>query len=104
MEFLREGLPVLLGAGVPLVVNVRAGHGPWRRIVMAALLVLAGLSASALNGELASWPSGVFAVVFDSALAGLGALVSLRLLRRGAAPLEPHLRTRSTGNSASPPE
>jgi hypothetical protein len=104
MEFLREGLPVLLGAGVPLAVNVRTLRGPWRGVVMAALIVLAGVGASALNGELASWPGGLFAVMFDSALAGLGALVSLRLLRRRAAPLEPRLRPRTTGDSPSPPE
>jgi hypothetical protein len=98
MELLRESLPVLLGAGVPLVVNVGAGLGPRRLFIMAALVFIAGAGASVLNGELTSWPSGLFAVMFDSTLAGLGALMCLRVLRRRSAVRGSRLRTARAGN------
>jgi peptidoglycan/LPS O-acetylase OafA/YrhL len=87
MESLREGLPVVLGACVPLLGEAVAALGlrRRRRLVMAVLVVAAGVTASAVNGELASWPEGAFAIVVDTILAGLAALVCMRLLRRWSA-------------------
>lgn len=99
MELLREGLPVLLGAGASLTVSL-AGFSRGRPFVMAALVLVAGATASALNGELASWPNGLFAVMFDSALAAVGALACIRLLRRRPDAQDSRLRAASTD---SPP-
>jgi hypothetical protein len=85
MESLREGLPVVLGACVPLLGEAVAALGLRRRLVMAVLVVTAGVTASAVNGQLASWPEGAFAIAVDTILAGLAALVCMRLLRRWSA-------------------
>jgi hypothetical protein len=84
MESLREGLPVVLGAAVPLLAEALAAVGLRlrRRVVIAVLVVAAGVTASAVNGELASWPEAAFAIAVDCTLAGLAALVCVRLLRR----------------------
>jgi hypothetical protein len=84
MESLREGLPIVLGAAVPLLVEALAALGlrRRRRLVMAVLVLVAGPTASAVNGELAAWPEGAFAIAVDCTLAGLAALVCVRLFRR----------------------
>lgn len=103
-ESFREGLPVLLGGGVAGLVNAVAWTGlrRWRPAVMAALLLLAGAAAAAINGELGSWPNGLFAVAIDSVLAGLGALVCTRLLRRRSAARAARTRAASLGEGTPP--
>jgi hypothetical protein len=82
MEVLREGLPVVLGAAmVPLGALLgRLSFARHPRWFAAAGALVAGTIAAAVNGELAKWPEGLFAIAIDSALAGLGAVILLRLL------------------------
>jgi hypothetical protein len=84
MEVLREGLPILLGAAVPFPVMAlaRAGLGRVRHHLTALLVLTAGVSASALNGELAFWPAALLAIIVDSGLAYLGAVLCTRVVWR----------------------